>query len=98
MKKSLIALALIVFAFGLPMLSWSGPNSSFISSPIQSNPQMGQGERYVGNTDVQIVAPLPSNAKIEGEKAAGLPTEQLPEGKGLPDKQPFVVQPSKPQQ
>lgn len=97
MKKILITIALIVFAFGLPMISWSQSNSSFLSQPIQSDPQKGQGERFVGNTNVQIVAPSAASTKIEGEKAVAPPATEAPQTVVVPNQVPYKVQPSNPQ-
>lgn len=97
MKKILIVVTLIAFAFGLPMLSWSQSNSSFLNQPIQSDPQKGQGDRFVGNTQVQIVAPPAASTKIEGEKAAAVPNTRVPETVVVPDRVPYKVQPSNPQ-
>jgi hypothetical protein len=90
MKKWIVCLV-VCLAFTLPMLAWA-LNSTFQNTPIQANPTFGQGERFVGNTQVQIIAPA---ATIENvAPAPELPGEKLPEGQNviLPD--PLKVQPS----
>ena len=90
MKKWIVCL-IVCLAFTLPMLAW-GFNSTFQNVPIQSNPTFGQGDRFVGNTNVQIIAPP---AAIENvAPAPELPGQKLPEGQNvlLPDS--LKVQPS----
>jgi hypothetical protein len=96
MKKMLIVVV-VALCFGLPFMSYAQGFSQFNSTPIQSNPQMGQGDRYVGNTTVQIVAPSASNTKIEGERAVPLPVQKTPETVFIPSGVPYQIQQSKPQ-
>jgi hypothetical protein len=80
----------MVLAFTIPMLAWSF-NSTFKNEPIQANPTFGQGERFVGNTSVQIIIPPAVNENVS--PAPELPGQKLPDATVvLPE--PLQIQPS----
>lgn len=88
--KKVIIVVVTVCAFLIPMLAWS-LNSTFENVPIQAAPAFGQGDRFVGNTSVQIIAPAPAIENVA--PAPELPGQKLPDATVvIPD--PLKVQPS----
>ena len=88
--KRIVLFVVMMFTFALPMLAWS-LNSTFENAPIQANPTFGQGERFVGNTAVQLIIPP---AVIENvSPAPELPGQKIPDATVvLPE--PLQIQPT----
>ena len=88
MRKILLVI-IIVISYTIPFLSY-GFTNQFLNQPIQQEPSFGLGERYVGNTQTQIIIPPPTT--IEGQKSL---SDKLPDDK-LNMNPAFEVQESKP--